>query len=351
MEIYSDVIINPSFPSNELELQRNQRLASFLQRRDNADAIAGIAYASLLYGRNHPYGHSLVGDEASVRAITVEEVKRFYELYYRPNNAALIVVGDVEPDVITKKLEQALAKWVRADVPTMEVPTSQQRDRAGIYLVDKPDAAQSVIAIGQIGVPRSTPDYFPLIVMNTLLGGQFTSRVNMNLRESKGYTYGARTSFDFRRGAGPFAASAGVQTAVTKESVVEFLKELRGIRGEIPITPAELEFSKQAIIRGYPRTFETPDQIANRLTPLVIYGLPDSYFNDFIPSIRAVTAEEVVRVANKYLDPSKMAILVVGDRKLIEPGLRSIVEIGPTLAFLDTEGRPITGGEGEANEK
>ena len=347
LEIYADVIINPSFPASELELQRNQRLASFLQRRDNADAIAGIAYASLLYGRNHPYGHPLVGDDASVRAITVDEIKKFYETYYRPNNSALIVVGDVDPDAITQKLEQAFAKWEKAVVPAIDVPISQQRDRAGIYLVDKPDAAQSVIAIGQIGVARATPDYFSLIVMNTLLGGQFTSRVNMNLRESKGYTYGARTSFDFRRGAGPFAATAGVQTAVTKESVVEFLKELRGIRGEIPVTPAELEFSKQAIIRGYPRTFETPDQIANRLTPLVVYGLPDSYFNDFIPKIRAVTAEDVARVANKYLDPSKMAILVVGDRKVIEPGLRSLDEIGVTLALLDTEGRPITsGGDG-----
>ena len=344
LEIYADVIMNPSFPASELELQRNQRLASFLQRRDNADAIAGIAYSAVLYGRSHPYGHPLGGDDASIRAITGEEIKRFYETYYRPNNSALIVVGDVEADAITQKLERAFAKWERAVVPAISVPISEQRDRTGVYLVDKPDAAQSVIAIGSIGVARSTPDYFSLIVMNTLLGGQFTSRVNLNLRESKGYTYGARTSFDFRRGAGPFAATAGVQTAVTKESVVEFLKELRGIRGEIPITSAELEFSKQAIIRGYPRTFETPDQIANRLTPLVVYGLPDSYFNDFIPKIRAVTAADVTRVANKYLDPSKMAILVVGDRKVVEAGLRSLDTIGGTLTVLDADGRPVSGG-------
>lgn len=341
LEIYADVIINPSFPASELELQRNQRLAAFLQRRDNADAIAGIVYASLLYGRNHPYGHSILGDDASVRAITVDEVKQFYKTYYRPNNAALIVVGDVDPDSVTQKLEQVFAKWEKAIVPARNIPSSEQRTRAGIYLVDKPDAAQSVIAIGQVGVARTTPDYFPLIVMNTLLGGQFTSRVNMNLRESKGYTYGARTSFDFRRGAGPFAATAGVQTAVTKESIEEFLKELSGIRGAIPVTSAELEFSKQAIIRGYPRTFETPDQIANRLTPLVVFGLPDSYFNDFIPNVRAVTADDVARVAAKYLDPSKMAILVIGDRKLIETGLRSLDEIGGTLAYLDAEGRPV----------
>jgi zinc protease len=230
-------------------------------------------------------------------------------------------------------------------VPAVAVSEPPSRERANIYLVDKPGAAQSVINIGQIGVPRSTPDFFPLIVMNTLLGGQFTSRVNLNLREDKGYTYGARTSFDFRRGAGPFAASAGVQTAVTKEAVAEFLKELRGIRGERPVTPAELEFSKQAIIRGFPRGFETPDQIAGRLASVVVYNLPDSYFNDYIAQVRAVKLEDVMRVANKYLDPSKMAILVVGDRKVIEPGLRQIPDIGSSLVLVDPEGRPI-GGDG-----
>ena len=350
LDIFADVIINPSFPTSELELQRNQRLAAFLQRRDNADAIAGIAYASLLYGRNHPYGHPLTGNDASIRAVTIEEVKRFYSTYYRPNNSALIVVGDIKPDVIVPQLERALVKWERATLPAMDVPVSEQRERTGLYLVDKPDAAQSVISIGQIGVPRSTPDYFPLIVMNTMLGGQFSSRVNMNLRESKGYTYGARTSFDFRRGAGPFTANAGVQTAVTKESVVEFLKELRGIRGAIPITTAELEFARQAIIRGYPRSFETPDQIATRLTSLVVYGLPDSYFDDYISKLRAVTSEDVTRVANKYLDPSKMAILIVGDRKVIEPSLRSLEDLGTTLSFLDTEGRPISNGSGSSED-
>ena len=179
-----------------------------------------------------------------------------------------------------------------------------------------------------------------------MLGGQFTSRVNMNLREDKGYTYGARTAFDYRRSAGPFMATAGVQTAVTKESVYEFLKELRGIRGERPVTAAELEFSKQALIRGYPRTFETPEQIANRVTDVVLYNLPDNYFNNFITRVRAVTVADVNRVANRYLDPSKMALLVVGDRKVIEPGLRSLTDVGQTITFVDTEGKPSSEGAG-----
>jgi zinc protease len=346
LEIYADVITNPSFPESELELQRKSRLASFMQRRDNANAIAGNVYASLLYGRNHPYGHPATGDDESVRAVANEDIRRFYETYYRPNNAALIVAGDVTPATLMPKLERAFANWKRADVPAVNIETPPMRDKAMLYIVDKPGAAQSVLMIGQVGQPRSTPDYFPLLVMNTMLGGQFTSRVNMNLREDKGYTYGARTAFDYRRSAGPFMATAGVQTAVTKESVYEFLKELRGIRGERPVTPEELEFSKQAIIRGFPRGFETPEQIANRLTDIVLYNLPDDYFNNYIASVRAVKLEDLNRVANRYLDPSRMAILVVGDRKVIEPGLRSLTDVGTTITFVDPEGRPATEGSG-----
>lgn len=344
LEIYADVVTNPSFTESELDLQRKSRLATLMQRRDDANAIAGVVYASLLYGRNHPYGHPAIGDEQSVKAITNGDIMRFYETYYRPNNAALIVTGDVTPATLMPKLERAFANWKQGEVPPVNIALPPMRDKATLYIVDKPGAAQSVITIGQIGQSRSTPDYFPLIVMNTMLGGQFTSRVNMNLREEKGYTYGARTSFDYRRSAGPFAATAGVQTAVTKESVFEFLKELRGIRGERPVTPAELEFSKQAIIRGFPRTFETPEQMANRLTDIVLYNLPDDYFNNYITRVRAVSVEDINRVANRYLDPSKMAILVVGDRKVIEPGLRSLTDVGTTITFVDPEGRPATDG-------
>ena len=210
--------------------------------------------------------------------------------------------------------------------------------------MDRPGSAQSVIQIGHVGVPRSNPDFFPLLVLNTLLGGQFTSRINLNLREDKGYTYGARSSFDFRRGAGPFAATAPVFTGVTKESVVEMLKELRGVRGEMPVTPAELEHAKQAIIRGFPRTFETPGQIADRLETVVTYDLPETYFNTYIERVQAVTLEDLNRVANQHLRPGQMAVVVVGDRRQIEPALRSVEELGDSITFLDAEGRPATEG-------
>lgn len=242
--------------------------------------------------------------------------KSFIRLY-RPNNAVLIVVGDTTLNALTPKLEAKFKDWTASDISQISLPSAPTRDKATIYIVDKPGAAQSVINIGQIGVSRDNPDYFPLQVMNTLLGGAFTSRINMNLREDKGYTYGARSGFSYRRGAGPFTASAGVATKDTKESVIEFLKEIRGVRGEIPVTQAELEYNKQSLIRSYPRNFETVDQIAGQLSNVVTYGLPDTYFNDYISRVNAVTLEDVNRVANKYLTPDKLAIVVVGDRKTI----------------------------------
>ncbi|HLA14993.1 MAG TPA: insulinase family protein, partial [Gemmatimonadaceae bacterium] len=166
--------------------------------------------------------------------------------------------------------------------------------------------------------------------------------VNLNLRENKGYTYGARTQFDYRHGAGPFAAIAGVQTAVTKESVAEFLKELRGIRGDVPVTAEELENAKRGLTLGYPRTFETPAQIATRLSDVAVYGLPTDYFDTYAANIERVTLADIARVANTVIDPARLAILVVGDRKIIEPGLRSLEGVGTTITFLDPEGRPAT---------
>jgi zinc protease len=343
LEIYADVVANPSFPEKELERLRQMRLTGFKQRRDNPEAIADIAYTSMLYGRNHPYGHSLTGDEESLGAINGDAVRKFYETYLRPNNSTLIVVGDVQPDALMPKLERAFAGWKEAFVPAVDVTAAPvQRDRTTIYVVDRPGSAQSVIRVGHVGVPRSSPDYYPLLVLNTLLGGQFTSRINLNLREDKGYTYGARSAFDFRRGAGPFFAAAPVVTASTKESVFELMKELRGVRGEMPVTESELDYAKQAIIRGFPRSFETPGQIAGRLETVVTYGLPYDYFNNYIQNVQAVSLEDINRVANRYLDPSRMAIVVVGDRKAIEPGLRSLENLGETITFLDTEGRPAT---------
>ena len=274
-------------------------------------------------------------------------MRKFYESYLRPNNAALIVVGDVKPDQLVPKLEKAFANWKSGHVPAVDVSAAPvQRDKGAIYLVDRPGSVQSIIQIGQVGVPRSSPDYFPLFVMNRILGGASGARINLNLREDKGYTYGASSSFSFRRGAGPFTAAAPVQGFSTKESVAEFLKEIRGIRGEIPVSAAELEGAKQAIVRSFARTFETPDQIANQLELIVTYDLPDTYFNSYLERVQAVTLEDVNRVANRYLQPDRMAVVVVGDRKSIEQPLRTLDNFGSNVVIVDAEGRPAAQQDG-----
>lgn len=339
LEIFADVALNPTFPQDEFVKYQRRTLTGLLQRKDNPNAIANVAYDKVLYGADHPYGISI--NEASVKSMTREDAEKFYETYFRPNNATLIVVGNVEMKSLVGKLETAFAGWKAGDIPAANVGSAPERKGTAIYLVDKPGAAQSVISIGQVGVSRDNPDYFALQVMNSILGGQFSARVNMNLREDKGYTYGARTGFSYRKGAGPFTAGADVQTAVTKESVQEFLKELNGIRGSVPVTESELEYNKQSLIRRFPAGFETTNQIAGQLSNVVIYGLPDSYFNDFIGKIKAVTLEDVNRVANKYLSPDKMAIVIVGDRKVIEPRLKEISGIGDSIVYLDTDGNLI----------
>ena len=349
LEIYADVITNPAFPDKELQRLRAQRLAALRQQKDSPEAVASLVFQSVLYGRTHPYGHALSGDEASLQSLSVADVRKFYETYYRPNNSALIVVGDVKPDAVVAKLEKAFAGWKSGHVPAVDVSVAPvERDKSMIYLVDRPGSVQSIIQIGQVAAPRSSPDYFPLFVMNRILGGASSARINLNLREDKGYTYGASSSFSFRRGAGPFTAAAPVQGFSTKESVMEFMKELRGIRGEMPASQAELDAAKQAIVRGFPRGFETPDQIANQLELIVTYDLPDTYFNSYIERVQAVTLEDVNRVANRYLQPDRMAVVIVGDRRAIEQGLRALDGLGERISYMDNEGRPATPGGGSA---
>ncbi len=336
LDIYADVIQNPTFPANELESLRGRQINGLRFQKSNPNIIANTAYNKVLYG-NHPYGRD--NTEASLKAIGRDDLVRYYESTFRPNNGVLIVVGNYDKAAMKSKLESAFAAWKPGEVAMKTLPAAGQLGKTAIYLIDRPNSAQSVVSIGQVGIDRMNPDYFPVVVMNSILGGAITSRISMNLREDKGYTYGANSGLTFRRGAGPFRAGGDMQTAVTKESVWELMKELNGIRGEIPITQKELDYNKQSLIRRYPSGFETAGAISNQLSNLVVYGLSDSYFNDYIGKVNAVNLDDVNRVAKQYLDPSKMAILIVGDRKLIEPGLK---ELGYPIVILDADGNPIT---------
>jgi zinc protease len=338
LDLYADVVVNPAFPENELESTRRRALVNLLQQKSNAGAIAETVYNRVLYG-SHPYGKNPAGSEQSIKSLTREDVAKFYDSIYRPNNATLIVVGDVNKAAILPKLEKAFAGWEEGEVSSGELPQVQPLSKSGIYLVDRPGSAQSVVTVGQAGISRDNPDFYAVQVMNSILGGGAPGRLNQNLRETKGYTYGAYSGFAFRRGAGPFSAFADVQTAVTKESVQEFLKELAGIRGAIPVTQQELEFNKQSIIRRYPSLFETVGQISNQLSNLVVYNLPDSYFNEYIQRIDALTIDDVNRAAAKYLDPAKMAIVIVGDRREIEPKLK---DLELPITILDADGNALS---------
>lgn len=322
LALFADIALHPAFPAPDLERVRKVRLTALQQLRDRGPAIADRAYATALYGEQHPYGRPLAGTEASIAAISRADLHTFYDSYYRPNNATLLVVGDVKPDDVERRAQALFGGWTRADVPVPTNATAQAPKATTLVLIDKPGAAQSSFRLGGIGAPRSTRDYFALQVLNTILGGSFTSRLNQNLRETKGYTYGAGSGFSMRRLPGPFTASAEIVSAKTDSALIEFTRELRAIRDTVPSD--ELAKAKRYLQLGLPEDFETTGSIAGQMLPLITYGIPLDFYNTAVQSIGAVTQADVQRVARQYVDPDHLTLVIVGDRKTIEPGLRAL---------------------------
>jgi zinc protease len=335
LPLMADVALRPSFDAQEVERLRKDRLTSLLQARDNPAGLASAGFARLVFGPRHRYGTLTIGNDASNGEMTVADLRSFYNAYYQPQSAHLIVVGDVTAAGIMPKLEQAFGGWKNGAAPTRPgLATAAQHGPRQIYLIDKPGAPQSQIRIGWVGVPRSTPDYYALDVLNTVLGGSFTSRLNQNLREEHGYSYGAGSGFDMRLSAGPFIASAGVQSDKTTESLQEFFKELTNIRQPIP--EAELERAKNYEALGFPAAFETTLGMTANLVDLVVYDLPQTFFDDYVPRIQAVTAADAQRAAEKYIQPDRFAVVVVGDLAKIEPGIRA-AGLGPVRVVTADE--------------
>jgi predicted Zn-dependent peptidase len=282
----ADVALRPTFPKDELERLRQQRLTSLLQSRDDAATIASLAFSRVLYGPSHRFGTATMGTGDTIKAFTVDDLRGFYSAMFRPDNATLLIVGDVTPDSVMPLIERNFGPGRRpVRTPTHpQFPPVPPRTSRQVYLIDKPNAPQSQIRIGAIGVPRSTPDYFPIQVANTILGGSFSSRLNMNLRETHGYTYGASSTFDMRIQPGPFFAAAGVQTDKTAESLTEFFKELNGILQPVPAD--ELSRAKNYVALRFPGGFETTGDISRRLEEVLTYRLPDDYFSRYVASIQ-----------------------------------------------------------------
>lgn len=342
LQLLSDIVLHPSFPEKELERLRKNRLTTLMQWHDQPSAIASALFSESLFGKDHPYGRTSIGDENSIRSISINDIRKFHTTYFKSNNAFIVVVGDVTADSIKAKLEHVFGKWESGEIPEVKIPETDQVNERSILLVNKPGAAQSIIQIGRIGVPRDTEDYFSIVVMNTILGGSFASRLNQNLREEHGYTYGAGSYFSFLKEAGPMGARAAVQTDVTDSALVEFFRELNGIHE--PIAEDEIERAKNYAALGFPRNFQTVSRIADELSEMVLYNLPKDYFNNYIDNILSVSKDQIMDAAEKYIVPGEFKIIVVGDREAIEAGIRKL-NLGEIkiLEIEDVLGRvPVT---------
>jgi zinc protease len=324
--LMTDVLLNPIFPSEELERQRKIYLGRIQQEGKDPTVSAFKLFLRTLYGPNHPYGQPYTGSgtEPSIRAIQQNDLRQYYREHYVPNNAAAAITGDITMEQAKAKLESLLANWKSGKPSKTEIPTPKPMDKMKIYLADKPGAAQSVVVAGHLAIRRSDPDFVALDVVNNILGGQFQSRINLNLREDKGYTYGAGSFIMSTRGKGPFISYASVQTQHTKESILELLKELKDIEGPRPITPSELEDSKSNIIKGFPQNFQGYSSIAAQLGQIFVFGLPEDEWSRYIQQVSSITIEQATEVAKRYLRPDSLLIVVVGDQKKIESGIREL---------------------------
>jgi zinc protease len=336
LAIFGDVTVRPTFPADGLERVRAERLNEILQQRNEPGAIAGKRFANLLYGTG-AYGNTTIGNADSVARITIDDVREFYRRHYIPNNSALVVSGDIDAARALELAERDLGAWQRGDEPPRPTVSPKPIGESRIYVIDRPQAVQSEIRIGHLGVPRSCADYFPLSVMNAIFGGVFNSRINLNLREKHGYTYGARSQFVFRRQAGPFVVAAPVRNDVTRESVSEMLAELKRIQtGDLE--DRELDDTKNYLMGVFPATVQTASDIASRLVDMELYGLPEDYFDHYRENIAAVTKDDVTRMANKYLDPDRVLIVIVGNAGAIREPLGML---GFPVHELDIDGNAM----------
>jgi zinc protease len=339
--LWADVILNPAFPAAEVERKRQQTLGRIFFEKGIPQALAARILPVLLYGEGHPYSQPLTGSGTtdSVKSFTRDDVVNYHRTWFKPNNSVLVVTGDTTLSEITPLLEKSFAAWKPGEVPKITIPAREQPKQTVIYMIDKPGAAQSVIIGGHLISPRSDPDTTPFEVLNALLGGMFTSRINMNLREDKGYTYGAGTFPFMAKGQGILGVFAQVRTDVTRESLVELMKELREIRNARPATADEVKFAQNNLTMSLPGQYETAGGIAQKLADIAIYNLPDDFYSKYPAIIKATTPEQLTALAKKRLLPENMVLLIVGDRAVIEPKIKEL-NLG-AINYINADGNPI----------
>jgi predicted Zn-dependent peptidase len=325
--LLSDMLIRASLRQHDFDRVRQLRLDRLRQLKDLPPAVAERAFLRMLYG-THPYGHLALGSDTALRAMEVGDTARFHAVTFQPSRTVIVVAGAMTHEQLLALVEDAFGGWTDAAgdgaPPTPAAAIEPTATAPRLAVVAREGAAQSELRIGHLSARRNTPDYSALLVMNAVLGGQFVSRINLKLREEKGYTYGARSGFDWRRGLAPFSMQASVHTKATADAIKDSLQELDDIRGGRPVTDNELALAKASLTRGYPRNFETAQQVARGVAQLALYDLPDNYFEEFIPRTNAVTAADVTAAAAKYLDPQKLTTLIVGDHAAIDSSLRDL---------------------------
>ncbi len=340
LELTADLVLNPSFPDHELERVRKEHLTELRRGKDEPNAVAEQLLAGLVFRRDSGYGHPLSGTESSIGALNRDDMVRQFDRDYGPENANLIVVGDVSIEEVAKRAESVFGSWTGGSPGVnVEATIVPSNGTATIYLVDRPGAPQSVIRALHTTIPRLHPDYLGLTLMNYAFGGQFSARLNQNLRQDKGYSYGYQSHVQWHRGPSLLLAGGSVQTEVTKESVFETLKEFNEVRGDRPISEEELENAKQSVLRSFPANFERPGAVMGQVLQMVQFGLPDDYLQTVRSNVESVTLDDVHRITQELVRPDQLKILVVGDRQEVEKGLREL-EL-PTV-ILDVDGVETT---------
>jgi zinc protease len=332
------VMRTPAFRAREVERLKAERLAELLQLRAEPRGLADELFSRFLYTPGSRYARPEGGDDRSVDAIERDHILAFYESRYLPGAVTVIVSGDVSVDLAEQLTRDALGDWKGGDparVTAVDVPARRER---GVHLIAKSDAPQSELRIGHVGIPRNHPDFFPVNVMNAVLGGLFNSRINLNLREAHGYTYGAFSGFDWRRQAGPFVVHTAVKSDVTQAAAREILLEIHRIRVE-HVKPEELSLATSYLEGVFPIRFETTAAIAAALAVLVIHGLPEDYYDRYRDRVRAMTVDHILEAAKHYLKPEELQMVVVGDPASVRAPLEEM-QFG-AVALYDVQGNPI----------
>jgi zinc protease len=337
LELMAEVALHPEFPAHEIERLRKERQTQLLQQRDSPGALAARVLYGAIYGPEHPYGYTEIGTEESLKSIGRDDMLRFWKAGFAPQNAALVVAGDMTDAELHALAEKYFGQWSGQPSVTRPPEPADVKERR-VIIVDKPGAPQTTLYVGHVGIAHQNPDYVAADVMNTGLGGLFSSRINLNLREKHGYTYGASSVLAARRGRGPFLVGTGVRTEVTADSVREIFGELERMR-TAPFSVEELATAKDSIARSLPGLFETTPQTASSIGQLYVLDLPLDYYSSLPGKVAAVGPQEVIQVAQRYLHPDAAVVVAVGDRKTIEPGLRKLA-LGP-VEVRDRDGKPV----------